>query len=230
VQKCDAINGVIVGKVLPRNLRLLVIARREPECTLAGPIIGEFRQGRRRRNLDDARFRIDFAGRNGSPETEMPRDEDDAFPDQLIGNRNRLVRIATIVGNFQNQRFPVDAPRCIDVSDRQLGTGSHLKPEIAELPLHRTGDGDRNVGMRCCGHNGAGNKHSAGRNLAIGHPVLQSFAKTFNHPYRRSARISMRRPQKRHERRVPQQRGLLPLFPRHGMSVCLNSRHEPERR
>ena len=66
----------------------------------------------------------------------------------LVGDRDRLLRIAGVVADLEHQLLAEHAALGVDVLDRHLGAALHLLAESGVLTGHRTGGGDHDVGLR----------------------------------------------------------------------------------
>ena len=72
----------------------------------------------------------------------MPGDEGDALAGELVGDRDRLLRIAGVVADFEHELLTEHAAGGVDVGDRLFGAGLHLLAERGILAGHRTDDRD----------------------------------------------------------------------------------------
>ena len=81
----------------------------------------------------------------------MAGHEHDAGVDHLVGDRDRLLGIAGVVADLQDQLLAEHAAGGIDVLDRLLGALLHLLAERGVLAGHRTGGSDGDVGLRRAG-------------------------------------------------------------------------------
>ena len=74
----------------------------------------------------------------------MPGDKDDLLADHVVGRRDRLLRIASVVGDDQVELLAEHAALGVDVGDRHLGAALHLLAErgirAGDRPDHRDRD------------------------------------------------------------------------------------------
>src|SRR3546814_3989562 len=102
--------------------------------------------GRGRRHLDHALLAVDVGGWDGRSGAEVPGDEHDALVGELVGDGHRLLRVAGVVADLQYELLPENPAGRVDVGDRHLGAGPHLRAETRILTGHRTGRGDHDIG------------------------------------------------------------------------------------
>ena len=81
----------------------------------------------------------------------MPGHEHDAVVDHLVGDRDRLLGIAGVVADLEDQLLAEHAAGGIEVLHRLLGALLHLLAEDGVLAGHRTGGGDHDIGLRRAG-------------------------------------------------------------------------------
>ena len=92
----------------------------------------------------------------------MPGDEHHALGDELVGDGDRLLRIAGIVADLEHELLAENAAGGVDVGDRLLGAGLQLGAERGVLAGHRAGGRDRDVGARNAGHRQGERQGNAG--------------------------------------------------------------------
>ena len=137
-----------VSRELGPDEALLVVAPAGPEG-VPEAAIGHFRVGRRRRDEQDAVFRIDVGGGNGHARIEMADDELDAVADELVGDRNALFGIRNVVPRLDLELLAENAATLVDILDGlldslgQLGAercvGAGDRPRDADLDLRPSG-------------------------------------------------------------------------------------------
>ena len=69
----------------------------------------------------------------------------DLLPDDEIGDRDRLFRIAGVVLDDDLDLAPVDSAGVVDRGGRGLGAALHLFADARHWSGHRPGDGDGDV-------------------------------------------------------------------------------------
>ena len=87
----------------------------------------------------------------------MPRDEDDTVVDELLGDGNRLFRVAGVIADDQAHRFTEHPAARIEVGDRHFGAPAKLITDREGLPAHGTGGGDQEFRPR--GHDDEGGQN-----------------------------------------------------------------------
>ena len=132
----------LLGEIGAGDRALLVVAaagaERVPQAAL-----GEVRVGRGRRDLEDAVLGIDFRGRDRDARVEVADDELDAVSDELVGDRDALLRIGDVVADDELDLLAIDAAGRVDVGDGLLGALLELCAESGVRAGDRTGDADR---------------------------------------------------------------------------------------
>jgi hypothetical protein len=97
------------------NCALLVVTaagtERVPQAAL-----GELGVGGSRGDLQDAVFSVDFRSRDRNAGVEVADHELDAVSNELVGNRNALLRIGDVVAEHDLDLLAIDAASSIDVS------------------------------------------------------------------------------------------------------------------
>jgi hypothetical protein len=73
----------------------------------------------------------------------MAGDQRHAFRRHLVGDRDRLLRIAGIVADIEIELLAEHAARGVDILDGKLGAVLHLRAEGGILTRDRADDGDR---------------------------------------------------------------------------------------
>ena len=123
-----------VGDVVAGNLALLVVAsagaERVPQAAL-----GELRVGRRRRDVDDAVVGIDFRRRDRDARVEVTNHELDAVADELVGDRDALLRIGDVVADLELDLLAIDAAGCVDVGGSRSAPFCNCAPNAAFGPV-----------------------------------------------------------------------------------------------
>ncbi|MCY1295415.1 hypothetical protein D9M70_447560 [compost metagenome] len=132
------------GKVGTGYCALLVVtaagAERVPHTAL-----GELRVGRRRRDLQDAVFGIDFRCRDRHTGVEVTNDELHTVSDELVGDRDALLRVRNVVAEHKLDLFPVDTASGVDVGSGLFGTFLELRTEGGVRASQRAGDTNENI-------------------------------------------------------------------------------------
>ncbi len=75
----------------------------------------------------------------------MADNELDAIGDELVGDRNALLRVGDVVADRQHDLLAVDAASRVDVSGRHFGALLELSAKSGVRAGHRTGDADQDV-------------------------------------------------------------------------------------
>jgi hypothetical protein len=91
-------------------------------------------------------------------------DELDAVTDELVGDRDALLRIGHVVAEAQHDVHAEDAASRVDVVARHLGALLQLRAEGRVRARQRAGDADGQIGrLRSAGEYHAGSQHDAGK-------------------------------------------------------------------
>ena len=146
----DLAADVVVDHVVAGEGALLVVATAHPEDVFEA-LLGQLRIGRGRRDLQDAFLVVDRGRGDRGAGAEMPGHEHDPVVDHLVGDRDRLLRIAGIVADLERQLLAEHAALGVEVLDRHLGAALHLIAEDRILSRHRSGGGDRDLRLRSAG-------------------------------------------------------------------------------
>ena len=72
----------------------------------------------------------------------------DAVGDELVGDRDALLRIRDVVTDFELDLLAVDAARRVDIGGSLLGALLQLRAEGCVRAGDRTGNADQNVSPR----------------------------------------------------------------------------------
>ena len=127
----------------------------------------------------------------------MPGDEGDLLVDHLVGDGDRLLRLAGVVADLQHQAVAEHAAGGVDVGDRHFGAASHLLAENGVLAGHRPGGADKQVfGGRAARQPARQNGRCGGREYALSHrrsPDVSGPCRPAG-PVRRASRATERRP------------------------------------
>ena len=75
----------------------------------------------------------------------MPGHKDHALLDEIVGNLDRLFRIALVVADFQFQLLAEDTALGIDILDGHLRSALQLFTESGILAGHRTSNSDSQI-------------------------------------------------------------------------------------
>ena len=141
MQDGDALAAEILRHVGAGHLALLVVPAANSEGVPAA-VVGIGRVGRGGADLQHAFLRIHLAGRDGAAGTVVPGHEGDLPAGKLVGDRDRLARVAGVVADLEHKLAAEHAATGVDVRHRLLGTGPHLGAEHRVLAGHRASRGD----------------------------------------------------------------------------------------
>ena len=165
VKDRDLARDLVVDDVVRGVNALHIVTAAGPEHILEA-LLGQLRVGRGGRDLQDALLVVDGRSRDRRARAEVAGDELDAVMDELVGYRHRLLGVAGIVADLENQLLAVDAALGVDVLHGQLGAALHLLAEHGVLAGHRACGRDGHV--RPCG--AAAEQHERrGAHQQIGH-------------------------------------------------------------
>ena len=137
---------VVVKNVLAGNRALLVVATARAEGVPVAAL-GELRVGRSRRDLKKAVFDVNVGRRDGDAGVEVAVNELDAIADELVGNRNALLRVGNVVTELELDLLAVHAAGGIDVLRRQFRALLKLRAKGGVRAGQRAGDADQDVGL-----------------------------------------------------------------------------------
>ena len=127
------------------NAALLVIASAGAEH-VPQAALGEFRIGRSRGHFDDVVVDIDFLRhRDRDARVEVADHELDAVANELVGDRDALLRIGDVVADFELDLLAIHAACCVDVGDSRFRTLLQLCTEGRIRAGDRTGDADEDI-------------------------------------------------------------------------------------
>ena len=104
---------------------------------------------------------------------DMPGDEDHAVAHELVGDGDRLLGIAGVVGERQGHALPEDTACRIDVGDGHLGTVLDLLAPKNVLAREGAGGRNQDLGVggsdigRCHDDGGQGQGFGGDHNLAL---------------------------------------------------------------
>ncbi len=146
----DFLVAIVFSKILAGNFALLVITTANTE-NVVHVTFGQLRVGRSRGNLHDALFEVNFRSRDRGTRAEVTSDKSNTLANELVCNSNSLFRIASIITDFENDFFAVNATSSIEVCNRFLGALGHLFAKGGVRAGHRT-DGRDNDVCFCCTH------------------------------------------------------------------------------
>ena len=105
-------------------------------------VVGELRVRRGRRDLDDPGFLVDVRGRDRHAGVEVADDPLHAVGDELVRDRDALLRIRDVVADDDLDLLAVDAAGGVDVLGRLLGAVLELGAERRVRPGDRPADAD----------------------------------------------------------------------------------------
>jgi hypothetical protein len=114
----DPLIRPVVGQEVARKVALEVVAADEAEHAFT--LVGEPRVGRAPLEMDDPGLPEDRCGSERSTRAGPAEDHRNAIAHQLAGGKQRLLRVARIIGDDQPQRLAQDTARGIEVGDREL--------------------------------------------------------------------------------------------------------------
>ena len=91
----------------------------------------------------------------------MTDNELDAIADELVGDRNALLRIGHVVALLEGDLLAEDAAGLVDVVDRLLRPHSQLRAERGVWPGDRSRDAHLDLGARSARCRQSGGEHGA---------------------------------------------------------------------
>jgi len=122
----------VIGQILAGDTALHIVAAARPEYVIPAflcRVVGQGGIGRGRRHLQNAGLVIDRRGRNRRRRTVMSSDEHYLFSYDIVCCRDRLLRIARIVGNNEIELLAEYPALGINIGDRHFGPTGHLLTE-----------------------------------------------------------------------------------------------------
>ena len=144
----DILALVVIGEILAGDRALRVVASADAEDivpALLRGVVGQGRVGRGRGDLQHPGLVIDRRGRYRRRRAVMPIDEHGPLADHVVRRRDRLFRIARVVGDFEGELLAENAALRVDVLDRHAGAARHLLADRRVRPGDRPDDRDLDV-------------------------------------------------------------------------------------
>ena len=144
VQNGDFLALVFLGDPWGDERALRVVARiKAHDCRM--PLLGQGRVRRSGAHHQDIVLSIDVGRRNRRSRARVAVDIFDLLPDDEVGDRHRLLRIARVVLDHDLDLAPVDPAGLVDRRGGGLGAPLHLFADRRHRPGHRPGDRDGDV-------------------------------------------------------------------------------------
>ncbi len=128
----------MLGDVLAGDGALLIVATAGAEH-VPQLALGYQRVGGRRRDHQDAVVDVDLGCRQGDAGIEVADDEVDAIAKEIVGDRDALTWIGSVVADGQFDLLAIDAAGRVDVGDGLLDTVLELRAERCVVLRHRPG-------------------------------------------------------------------------------------------
>jgi hypothetical protein len=90
---------------------------------------------------------VNFGRRDRHARVEVPDEHLHAVADELVGDRDALLRVRLIVANLDDELLAEHAAGSVDVLDRLIDAVDELRAERSVRTRHRSGDADLDLGF-----------------------------------------------------------------------------------